>query len=112
MLAQILSGPSLSAFEGTMDVRVAAEPGDRDVTSALAWGASAPALGSTLAVGITAVAIAATSLGALSAGLTVPLAACVVVGLLLVRRRVVDQGSRAVALRADRPAVGAGSVLP
>lgn len=112
VLAQILSGLSLSAFEGTMDVRVAAERGDREVTSVLAWAASARALGSTLAVGLLPLAIAASSLGALSAGLTVPLAACVVVGLLLVRGRVVDQGSRAVALRAGRPALRAGSVLP
>ena len=50
LVAQFLSGLSLTAFEGVMDARVAgrAEPGT--VTTALAWSAATRALGSALAV--------------------------------------------------------------
>ncbi|GIJ55360.1 hypothetical protein [Virgisporangium aurantiacum] len=50
LVAQFLSGLSLTAFEGVMDARVAsrAEPGT--VTTALAWSAATRSLGSALAV--------------------------------------------------------------
>jgi hypothetical protein len=74
LVAQFLSGLSLTAFEGVMDARVAgrAEPGT--VTTALAWSAAARALGSALAVKAVPMVVAAaavTSVAGLTAGVLV-----------------------------------------
>lgn len=50
LAAQLLSGLSLTAFEGTMDARVARTARPGAVTTALAWSASTRALGSAVAV--------------------------------------------------------------
>jgi len=84
VLAQALSGVSMSAFEGTMDVRVVEAGGRRDVTSALAWAAAMRALGSALAIGVAPALIAATSFQAVGGGLTAVLGTCVLVGMAIV----------------------------
>jgi hypothetical protein len=64
LVAQFLSGLSLTAFEGVMDARVAsrAEPGT--VTTALAWSAATRALGSALAVRAIPMVAGAAAVGA------------------------------------------------
>jgi hypothetical protein len=74
LVAQFLSGLSLTAFEGVMDARVAsrAEPGS--VTTALAWSAATRALGSAAAVRMVPLVVAASAVSAaagVAAGLLV-----------------------------------------
>lgn len=88
LVAQFLSGLSLTAFEGVMDARVAsrAEPGT--VTTALAWSASTRALGSALAVRAIPMMAGAAAVGAAAgtaAGILV-LAAGVAAGLVMAGR--------------------------
>lgn len=79
LVAQFLSGLSLTAFEGVMDARVAsrAEPGT--VTTALAWSAATRALGSALAVRAIPMMAGAAAVGAaagVAAGVLVLAAGC------------------------------------
>jgi hypothetical protein len=94
LVAQVLSGLSLTAFEGVMDARVAsrAEPGT--VTTALAWSAATRALGSAVAVRMVPLAVAASAVSAASgvaAGLLV-LTAGAAAGLAVVAARRVAPG--------------------
>lgn len=103
VLAQVLAGLSMSAFEGMMDVRVAAGAGGRHVTSALAWAASSRALGSAAATAAAPAAIGLWTLPVTSLGLTAVLATLVTAGVLASRSerrrvtsvRVVPAASRA-----------------
>jgi hypothetical protein len=81
-VAQVLSGLSMSAFEGMMDAGAAASS-DRNVTSALARTAATRALGSAVAVGLAPMLITTTSLGTLSAGLGAALAISMMGGIVL-----------------------------
>jgi hypothetical protein len=66
VLAQFLSGLSLTAFEGAMDARVAQEARPGEVTTALAWSASIRAMGSAVAVRYLPLIVAAPAVGTLS----------------------------------------------
>lgn len=70
LAAQLLSGLSMTALEGTMDARVA-EDGPATATAGLAWTAAARALGGAAAAAGAPALIAASSLGALSGVVTV-----------------------------------------
>jgi hypothetical protein len=77
LVAQVLSGLSLTAFEGVMDARVAgrAEPGT--VTTALAWSAATRALGSALTVRMVPLVVASAAVSAaagMAAGMLVLMA--------------------------------------
>lgn len=88
LVAQFLSGLSLTAFEGVMDARVAGRTEPGTVTTALAWSAAARALGSALAVKAVPMVVAAaavTSVAGLTAGVLV-LAALAAAGLAAVGR--------------------------
>lgn len=86
VLAQLLAGLSMSAFEGMMDVRVATGAADRHVTAALAWAASARSLGSALAIAAAPAAIALWSVTTASLTLGAVLLALVAGGALWSRR--------------------------
>jgi hypothetical protein len=87
LLAQCLAGLAMTALEGTMDAKVAADARRPDVTTGLAWAASARALGGSAAVGMTPALIAATSVGTLSGTAFIALATLAVAPLLLVSTR-------------------------
>jgi hypothetical protein len=87
LLAQCLAGLAMTALEGTMDAKVAADARRPDVTAGLAWAAAARALGGSAAVGMTPALIAATSVGTLSGAAFIALASLAVVPLLLVSTR-------------------------
>jgi hypothetical protein len=61
--AQLLSGLSMTAFEGVTDARVAERAEEGRVTAALAWSAAARALGSAVAVRTLPLLVAAPSVG-------------------------------------------------
>jgi hypothetical protein len=77
----------MTALEGTMDAKVAADAKPADVTAGLAWAAAARALGGSAAVGMTPALIAATSVGTLSGTAFIALASLAVVPLLLLSTR-------------------------
>ena len=66
LIAQFLSGVSLTAFEGAMDARVAEDAGTGDVTAALAWSAATRATGGAVAVRALPLMVAAPAVGAYS----------------------------------------------
>jgi len=66
LVAQFLSGLSLTAFEGAMDARAARQAGPGKVTSALACSAATRALGSAVAVRLLPVLVSAPAIGLLS----------------------------------------------
>jgi hypothetical protein len=66
LAAQFLSGLSMTAFEGDMDARVAADTDAGAVTRVLAWTASIRALGSALAVRMLPVMTVAPAIGILA----------------------------------------------
>jgi hypothetical protein len=66
--AQGLSGLSLTALEGATDARVARDASSAgDVTTSLAWSAATRAMGSSIAVKLLPLVIAAPAIGLLSA---------------------------------------------
>jgi hypothetical protein len=67
LLAQLLAGISLTAFEGVMDARIARDARHGTVTAMLAWSASVRAMGSAVAVRMVPIMVAAPAVGALSA---------------------------------------------
>ena len=85
LLAQGLAGLSMTAFEGTMDAKVASDASRGDVTAGLAWAAAARALGSSAAVGVAPAVIGATSVGTVSGTACFVLAIVALVPLLLSR---------------------------
>jgi hypothetical protein len=66
--AQLLSGISLTAFEGAMDARVAAEADPATVTTAMAWTAATRAMGGAVAVRVLPLLVAAPAIGAVAGG--------------------------------------------
>jgi hypothetical protein len=66
LLAQCLAGLSMTAFEGTMDAKVASDDARRDVTTGLAWAAAARAIGGSAAVGVAPLLIARSSVSTVS----------------------------------------------
>jgi hypothetical protein len=86
--AQFLSGVSLTALEGATDARVARDAGAvGDVTTALAWSAASRAMGSSVAVRLLPLVIAAPAIGLLSANL---------IGLLLIGATLAMAAARAL----------------
>jgi hypothetical protein len=67
LAAQLLSGLSLTAFEGTTDARIARDLRPGDVTTGLALSTATRALGSSLAVRFLPLIVAAPAIGWLSA---------------------------------------------
>ncbi|MEV0134585.1 hypothetical protein AB0H83_39765 [Dactylosporangium sp. NPDC050688] len=72
--AQLLSGLSMTAFEGGMDARIARDAPPGTVTTVLAWSASTRALGGAVAVRLLPALVAAPAIG-LTIGLTSGVAA-------------------------------------
>jgi hypothetical protein len=66
LVAQLLAGLSLTAFEGAMDARVARSSHAGAVTTVLAWSAASRSLGSAVAVRTLPVLVAAPAIGAVS----------------------------------------------
>ncbi len=62
-VAQLMSGVGLTAFEGGMDARIAAESDPGSVTTALAWTAATRATGSAVAVRVLPLLVAAPAIG-------------------------------------------------
>lgn len=84
--AQFLSGVAMTAFEGSMDARVAGQAAEGGATSRLARAAAARALGSAVAVGAIPHVATAGEVSTLSVAATVPLVLCAGFALLVGRR--------------------------
>jgi hypothetical protein len=74
LVAQLLAGLSLTAFEGAMDARVAQRCKAGAVTTVLAWSAASRSLGSAVAVRALPLLVAAPAIGAVSVAGMVALA--------------------------------------
>jgi hypothetical protein len=61
--AQLLSGLSMTAFEGGMDARIARDATPGTVTTVLAWSAATRALGGAVAVRLLPALVAAPAIG-------------------------------------------------
>jgi hypothetical protein len=82
LAAQFLSGYGLTAFEGAMDARVAAMAEDGAVASNLAYASASRALGSSAAVTLTPLFVAASAIGWIGTGETIVLMGAAGVALL------------------------------
>jgi hypothetical protein len=105
LVAQALSGLCMTALEGTMDARVAAEHANQPVTAGLAWSAAARALGSSAAVAAAPTLMAATAVATFSAATTAVLAAAAVLAVAApLMRKQRRAPSREARLRTRTPA--------
>jgi hypothetical protein len=95
LVAQFLSGYGLTAFEGAMDARVAGAGEGGAITSNLAYASASRALGSSAAVTVTPLLVAASAIGRVGTAETVVLVGAAGVALLARHGRGVRAASTA-----------------